>query len=176
MATDQPTLVLRHAEAGDRSRWQGDDRRRPLSERGERQAALLAESLASRGVDCILSSPYTRCLQTVEPLADATGLLVEEEDALAEGAPPDLVQRLLRRTADASTVWCSHGDVIGSLLSDLRRRGELVTAAPLRWPKASTWVLEPDAGAAPSTSGTPAGPDAEVGPPLLRGRFLAPPA
>ena len=38
-------LVVRHASAGDRSRWKGDDRLRPLDRRGRRQAEGLVTVL-----------------------------------------------------------------------------------------------------------------------------------
>ena len=78
-------ILVRHAAAGERSRWSGDDRLRPLDERGRRQATELAEALASRGVERVLTSPYVRCRQTVDPLAETLGLAVEERVELAEG-------------------------------------------------------------------------------------------
>ena len=61
-------LVIRHGRAGDSSEWEGDDRLRPLDKRGRRQAGALVESLAPFAIARILSSPYDRCVQTVEPL------------------------------------------------------------------------------------------------------------
>jgi hypothetical protein len=61
--------LVRHARAGDRSRWTGDDWLRPLSVRGHRQAYLLIKLLADAKFDRILSSPYVRCMQTVVPIA-----------------------------------------------------------------------------------------------------------
>ncbi|TVR37475.1 MAG: phosphoglycerate mutase family protein [Nitriliruptor sp.] len=142
-------LVLRHAHAGARSDWTGDDAVRPLSERGWRQANGVVEQYTDRPVERILSSPLTRCVQTVEPLADARGLRIEQEDAIAEGATLDAVTRLLRDLDSAHAVLCSHGDVIELLLTDLHHRGVTFTD-PLRWQKGSTWVL--DGGAEPVTA------------------------
>jgi broad specificity phosphatase PhoE len=137
-------LLLRHTHAGDRDRWEGDDRRRPVSARGVRQAERLVEQFGGYPVDRVLTSPYVRCVQSVEPLATARGLDIEEDDRLAEGTPFDLVQRLLREVADHEVVLCSHGDVIGAIVSDLAHRGvDLGTAGPV-WAKASTWVLDGD--------------------------------
>ena len=63
-------LLLRHASAGSRREWEGDDCGRPLDRKGRRQATALAVALAARGIDRIRSSPYLRCLQTVEPIAE----------------------------------------------------------------------------------------------------------
>ena len=42
-------LLVRHGDAGDRDRWQGDDRVRPLSPQGRRQALGLVEQLSGYG-------------------------------------------------------------------------------------------------------------------------------
>ena len=83
--TRRVTLVLvRHAWAGKRSHWRGDDRLRPLDDRGRRQAAELLEVLGGVEIGRIVSSPDLRCVQTVEPLAAERGLEVEPADALGE--------------------------------------------------------------------------------------------
>lgn len=122
-------LLVRHGDAGKRSRWAGDDRLRPLDGRGRLQAASLAEALTPRGVERVLTSPYVRCQQTVEPLADALGLPVEERVELAEGAEAADVRRLAEGLGGAVAVLCTHGDVIASLLGEESEKG-------------STWVLE----------------------------------
>jgi phosphohistidine phosphatase SixA len=137
-------LVLRHTHAGDREAWSGDDRRRPVSERGARQAEALVEVLAPYPLERVLTSPYLRCVQSVEPLAAARGLEVEHEDLLAEGTPLDRIQGLLRDVADVPTVLCSHGDVVSSIVTDLAHRGVDLGPNGLVWQKASTWVLDGD--------------------------------
>jgi broad specificity phosphatase PhoE len=137
-------LLVRHTHAGDRAAWDGDDRRRPVSDRGAEQAEALVDLLASYPVERVLSSPYVRCVQSVAPLAAARSLEVEEEDLLAEGAPLDLVRQLLRRSAAQDVVLCSHGDVIGAVVSDLARRGVDLGPAGATWEKASTWILDGD--------------------------------
>jgi broad specificity phosphatase PhoE len=134
-------LLVRHVDAGDRARWPDDDRRRPLTRKGRRQAQLLGPHLAGWTVDRVVSSPYTRCVQTVEPLAASLGLPVETDEALAEGAPLDLVHRLLRRPGGGHVVCCTHGDVLAAVLTDLADRGRL-NGVVARWPKGSTWVLD----------------------------------
>lgn len=133
-------LVVRHGDAGDRAAWTGDDRRRPLSATGRRQAEALVGQYADHPIDRVLSSPALRCTATVEPVAAARGLVVEEDEALAEGAPFDVVDRFLRRMADTDAVLCSHGDVIGAIVITLRRRGVHLASDP-SWRKATTWVL-----------------------------------
>lgn len=140
-------LLVRHAHAGDRGAWVGDDAVRPLSARGAAQATALAEVLAPLAVDpavAVTSSPALRCTATVEPLAVRLGTAVRVDDALGEGTD---VATLLDRIAlvAAPTVWCSHGDVIPALLLRLADRGLDLGPDP-SCRKASTWVLELDAG------------------------------
>ena len=114
------SVVLRHASAGDRRRWDGDDRLRPLDERGQRQAAELVDELSPLEIRRIVSSPYARCVQTVEPLAEELGLEVELDDRLAEGAGSAAAD-LLR---DEGILACTHGDVIHDLLGRGLKKGE----------------------------------------------------
>ena len=134
-------LVIRHAHAGDRSRWGADDDRRPLSPRGREQAAALAVALSAYPLTRILTSPYDRCVETVHPLAAARGLAVEHHDDLTEGTPRPTVAALVRELADTDAVLCSHGDVIGDLIGGLRASG-VDLGERVDWQKASTWVLE----------------------------------
>src|SRR4029450_5824502 len=87
-APPPPLPVTRPASAGDSAQWVGDDSIRPLDDRGRRQAALLVEQLAPFRIERILLRPFTRCVQKVEPLAEARSLEVELIDDLAEGAGP----------------------------------------------------------------------------------------
>ena len=75
-------LLIRHARAGDRHAWDGDDRVRPVDDRGRLQSVALVEALADFKIDRIVSSPYLRCVQTVEPLAEALGLEIELDEQL----------------------------------------------------------------------------------------------
>jgi phosphohistidine phosphatase SixA len=116
-------ILVRHASAGERGAWSGDDRLRPLDSRGRKQAQGIAAALADRGVDRILSSPYVRCVQTVEPLAATLGLEVEERPELAEGAGPSAPSVLAEEIADRNAVLCTHGDVVEDLLGEPIKKG-----------------------------------------------------
>jgi 8-oxo-dGTP diphosphatase len=135
--------LVRHAQAGDRDR-DGDDERRPLTKRGRRQAGAVQAALADRPVGRVLSSRYLRCVQTVEPLATSLGLVVEEDDALAEEVRlGDAWHRLEALAAERTEiVLCSHGNVIGALLDRVHRRGVDVVADEWSCPKGSIWTLE----------------------------------
>ena len=87
--------LVRHAKAGDRSRWDGADSLRPLSKTGRRQAEAIADALVGAGIARVVSSPFARCRQTVEPLCGRLDAAIEEADELAEGARLDDTLRLV---------------------------------------------------------------------------------
>lgn len=124
-----PLLLVRHARAGERDEWEGDDRLRPLDERGRRQAADLVEALARFPVEAILTSPYLRCVETVAPLAAARGLQPElrgelGEEQMTAGAA------LVRSLAGRDVVVCGHGGL------------ESVVHEPPKWQKGATLVVD----------------------------------
>jgi len=135
--------IVRHAAAGDRTKWEGDDAERPLTEKGERQARAIADALEGVGITRILSSYYLRCRQTVAPLAERIGRKVEHHDALREGASPRLIAELLDEVAGSTVVLCSHGDVIPEMLRRLQWMG-VRFLSPAACQKASTWVVSHD--------------------------------
>ena len=75
----------------------------------------------------MLTSPYVRCRQSVEPLAQDLGLPVEERTELAEGATRAETLRLIGDLVGQSAVLCTHGDIVAELLGEESLKG-------------STWV------------------------------------
>lgn len=132
-------LLVRHADAGDREKWEGDDALRPVSDKGRRQAEGLVELLAEYAIDQIISSPYRRCVQTVEPLAGARGIAVIEAAALGEGHRDEALT-LLDPESDETVVLCGHGDTVPYLLVAL---GAVSSFDDVKCSKASTWVVRP---------------------------------
>jgi 8-oxo-dGTP diphosphatase len=136
-------FVIRHAKAGSRRRFEGDDRLRPLSRNGRKQAKGIAELLAHHDIARVLTSPYVRCVETVEPLAATLGLEVEVHDPITEGGDWQDALQLVER-ASAPIALCSHGDVVGDLMHHLATRG--VPLDDDRIEKGSTWVLRVEDG------------------------------
>jgi 8-oxo-dGTP diphosphatase len=122
MSIAHTVYVLRHARAGSRSRWDGtDDRMRPLTPRGQRQALAIATNLAPY-IREVHSSPYLRCVETVAPLATLIGTDVVIDERLAEGR--DWLETLALIEASTSSIAiCTHGDVLGDLIFRLQQRG-----------------------------------------------------
>jgi 8-oxo-(d)GTP phosphatase len=123
-------LLVRHARAGDRAEWTDDDRVRPLDKKGRRQAEALVAPLAGYALTRLVSSPYVRCVETLEPLATRLKLPIEREDAIVEGASAEEGLALLGRLGPGPVVLCTHGDVMESLVGE---------DAPKK--KGSTWLL-----------------------------------
>lgn len=138
-------LLVRHAHAGARKEWSGDDRLRPLSAKGRRQAKALATTLDGFGAQRILSSPFTRCVQTLAPFGAAIGLPVEPTEELAEGEGLAALS-LIRALADDKVALCTHGDVIPEVLVALADDDRLDLGPRPRQAKGSVWVLEADGG------------------------------
>jgi broad specificity phosphatase PhoE len=117
-----PLFVVRHARAGHSSEWEGDDRLRPLDEKGRRQAAELPGLLARFEIARIVSGSYLRCMQTVEPLSEQRGLPIEERRELDEGASLVKTLALLREVGD-DAVLCTQGDVLENLFGESGQKG-----------------------------------------------------
>src|SRR6476619_3202467 len=67
-------VVLRHGTARSRRAWRHDDRLRPLVRAGLAQAEQLVPLLAAYDVTRVVSSSSTRCVQSVTPYVDLTGV------------------------------------------------------------------------------------------------------
>ena len=148
LMTDTATSIqlVRHAKAQSRDHWWGKpDRERPLTKSGAVQAKTLAAALAGLSITRIITSPYARCVQTVEPLAERLGLPIEIDDVLGEapgvpvldggdswvasawlgGRALGLVDQIVLDDPGAHVVLCSHGDVVPSLMAALAGRDGL---------------------------------------------------
>jgi phosphohistidine phosphatase SixA len=102
---------------------------RPLDARGRRQAEGLVEQLRGWAPSRILSSPYVRCRETVEPLAEVLGLAVEDATELEEGSSAEVLRGFVAKLGEGVVVLCTHGDVVEDVLGEESKKG-------------STWSLE----------------------------------
>ena len=137
---------MRHGTAGRRTEAPTDIKR-PLDVEGLRQADAISEALAGCGVETVVSSPATRCRQTVAPLARWLGVPVEINGRLWEEQDPRATLALVRRFAGAGSpaVVCSHGAIIPTVLQALAADGVDIddkTAA-----KGSVWTFTSAGGA-----------------------------
>jgi 8-oxo-dGTP diphosphatase len=90
----------------------------------------------------LFSSPYVRCVQTLEPLAVAHGLPLETAEELAEGAPIGAALELMLSVSSAGpAAFCTHADVMMNSIEELFDAG-VPLDGPLEFKKAATWILE----------------------------------
>ncbi len=180
MSLPATVLLVRHAWAGERGSV-ADDRARPLDARGRRQAAALPghvdaalvergrtrlSACAAAGALVLCASPFLRCVDTLVPLASATGVGIVEDERFAETGPttrstdgwPDAAELGARAElglraagaglpADGTLVVSAHGEVLPALVAVLVGRGVLdppaadLTAKAM--PKGATWLVTP---------------------------------
>jgi 8-oxo-(d)GTP phosphatase len=133
--------VVRHAKAGIRAAWSRPDEERPLTRRGRKQARRLVERFQGLEIQRILSSPFLRCVQTVEPLGEARGLAVEAIPELREGSSVDELLGALASLDERPTVVCGHGTEIETMIDRLERDGATIEGAR-GIAKGSVWVLD----------------------------------
>lgn len=79
-------VVARHGQAVPRARWHEGEASRPLTTVGRRQADAMVAVLAAFGIRQVVTSPWERCLATVQPYARLAGVTLEPVDALTEAA------------------------------------------------------------------------------------------
>jgi 8-oxo-dGTP diphosphatase len=138
-------LIVRHGTAGTKSRYKGDDAKRPLDKHGRAQAESLVGQLLAFGATAVHAAPRVRCIQTVEPLAEELGVTVSLEPALTEEAYADDRRAARHRMldiakTDGTPVICTQGKVIPDLIAWWCDR-DGVRPDKSRNRKGSTWVL-----------------------------------
>jgi 8-oxo-dGTP diphosphatase len=138
-------LIVRHGTAGSKSRYKGDDRKRPLDKHGRAQAESLVGQLLAFGANTVHAADRARCHQTVEPLAEELGATIQNEPLLTEEAYADdrkaARHRFLEIAAtDGTPVICTQGRVIPDLIAWWCER-DGVRPDKSRNRKGSTWVM-----------------------------------
>jgi 8-oxo-dGTP diphosphatase len=132
----RPVVVVRHASAGDKRAWAGDDADRPLDRKGLAQSVTIGALLTAYGVEQAGSADVRRCRDTLDPLARSAGVDVEVLPATTVAAFDDDreagTQAVLDLVTHASgaVAWCGQREVIPHLTAALCAR--LGGAAPGR--------------------------------------------
>ncbi|MGQ4596764.1 NUDIX domain-containing protein [Nocardia sp. R6R-6] len=138
-------LLVRHASAGRRGRFNGPDEQRPLDREGKRQAQALVPNLLAFGASEIYSADPLRCVQTMQPLAEQLGAEIAIEPLFSEQGfaadPAPARERLRNLVSDkAVRVICSQGKVVPDLLGRLAEQ-DGIGLPSARNRKGSVWVL-----------------------------------
>jgi 8-oxo-(d)GTP phosphatase len=137
-----PVYLIRHAKAKNRLKWRQPDQLRPLTKAGFAQADALSALYDPQPFSRLLSSPYVRCVQTLEPLSDKRSIPLELAEELAEGATVGEVLELMLVVAhDGPAALCTHADVMMDAVEELFTAGVRLDG-PLEFKKAATWILD----------------------------------
>ena len=133
-------VLLRHAKAGRRTQWQGDDRLRPLDKAGRLQARELPAFLSAFTPVSVVSADRVRCVQTLEPFAVATGMDLAISPAFSDESyldDPEATRNELFALAKSlpAAVVCSQGIAVPGLVTDLTGLEDT------RARKGAAWVL-----------------------------------
>jgi 8-oxo-dGTP pyrophosphatase MutT (NUDIX family)/phosphohistidine phosphatase SixA len=114
-----PLILVRHASAGYRDDWAGNDLLRPLDAEGTADALLLADLLACFAPHArVISSPALRCTESVLPYAESFGGSVEALDVLAVPG----------RTTESSSARTDRAESLRHLFRNLVAAGQPVVA------------------------------------------------
>ena len=137
-----PVILLRHTTSLLRKRWDGTDVDRPLTHEGRAEAEALVPVLAAYGDTALATSPYARCVATLEPLARAAEVEITPEPALAEDADPEASRAWLRQVLKAgrATIACTHRPVLPALLAE-SPLGQSIRAGRRALAPGEAWVL-----------------------------------
>jgi 8-oxo-(d)GTP phosphatase len=145
-------VLLRHASAGSKRAWPGDDMARPLDARGAADAERLAQLLSCFGPCRVITSGAERCVATVRPYAALTGASIEIEAEFTVRERGGVTRGQLKRARQIvddgqPAVICGHGENLPAILQAACAR--LGAAAPAGPPlrKSAWWALHAADGA-----------------------------
>jgi 8-oxo-dGTP pyrophosphatase MutT (NUDIX family)/phosphohistidine phosphatase SixA len=114
-------IILRHTKALERGDWDEEDSQRTLDELGFDQAQLLIKHLQPFAIEEIYTSDFTRCVQTVTPLAHSRGLSITQVPSLNEYTFNEDPLRAVSfanalKQDEKNILICSHNPVIPTML------------------------------------------------------------
>ena len=122
-------LIVRHSKAEARKSWKGTDANRPITPRGAACAFALSHELACFNPVRLCTSPWIRCMETLETFSWQTGRSMVTLEALTEdafAADPEAAWDCFRKEMSnalgqcGSTAICMHRPVIGGMFEHLR--------------------------------------------------------
>lgn len=143
-----PIIVQRHGAALSRSKWRRGEKSRPLNTKGKKQAAALPPLIDAFDPRRVVTSPWKRCLATVEPFARVEGLRIVTKDDLTEagheehpGRAAATIERLLQQARPA--VVCTHRPVLPTVVRVVKRAA--TTGAALELPRENPFLAAGEA-------------------------------
>lgn len=131
-----PIIVQRHGAAMPRAKWRKGEKSRPLNAKGKKQAQALPGLIDAFDPGRVLSSPWKRCLATVEPVARIEGLDITTKDELTEAGASEhpsrtvaVIERVLQEAR--ATVVCTHRPVLPLVIGAVRTAADRGAALEL---------------------------------------------
>ena len=131
-----PIIVQRHGAAKSRAKWRKGEKSRPLNSKGRKQALALPPLLDAFDPSRVVSSPWKRCVSTIEPLAREGGLALRTKDELTEAGHEDhpsrtraVIERVLHEGQAA--VVCTHRPVLPTVIEAVRAASQQGAALEL---------------------------------------------
>jgi 8-oxo-dGTP diphosphatase len=126
----KPLIVLRHAKATPRADWMNgeavDDGNRPLLPEGYAQAKQLVKLLGAFAPKRVITSPWSRCLNTVAPYAKKRNLKIIERSQLSElgnKKGPKRTKNVINDIIEdgRASVICSHRPALPTIFETLEK-------------------------------------------------------
>ncbi len=119
-------FIVRHAWAHQRGdpRWP-DDSQRPLSDEGRERFVRMVELLSQRGFapELVVTSPFVRCWQTAELLAEHTAghaQIVARDELAPEGDWEKLLAWTAQQAGELNHVaWVGHAPDVNQMVAEL---------------------------------------------------------
>ena len=120
-------ILLRHAEATPRDEWPGEEAKRPLLSEGKSQAKRLIPVLDAYAPKRLVTSPWMRCYQTVEPYSKKkkrTLILRSQLTELSNALSPRKTRHAVEDIFDTtkSALLCSHRPALPTIVETLATR------------------------------------------------------
>lgn len=138
-----PIIVQRHGAARSRAKWRKGEKSRPLNSKGRKQALALPPLIDAFDPRSVVSSPWERCVTTIEPLARVEGLKIRTKDELTEQAHQEhpsrtraVIERVLHEAR--GTVVCTHRPVLPTVIGAVRAVAQ--PSAALELPRSNPFL------------------------------------
>lgn len=122
-------LVVRHAKSMSRKSWNRPDMIRPLTTVGKRRATKMVPILQAYAPERILTSPSTRCHDTMAPFAQQSVVPLSTKRGFSEegfeAKPYKVAKHLTNLFLDGRSVAiCTHGPVLDEVIRQLLPHAE----------------------------------------------------
>lgn len=129
-------IILRHAKATAREDWTGEEAKRPLLPEGKTQAKRLVPLLAAYSPKRLVTSPWKRCHDTIEPYGKFSKKIVVERRHLTElgnkRRPKQTLSIVMDLLGDSrSALICSHRPALPSILDPLAKKADRLMRAEI---------------------------------------------